>query len=74
MATWEPTPDGGRLVEHNCPHRLIAERFPEVCAAEEAFLAQAFGGTVERQSHIAAGCGSCSYQVTLNSSGTGGAA
>lgn len=66
MATWEPASDGGILVEHNCPHRLVAERFPEVCAAEEVFLAQAFGGTIERQSHITAGCGSCSYHVTIS--------
>ena len=74
MATWEPESGGGILVEHNCPHRLVAERFPEVCAAEEAFLAQAFGGTIERQSHIAAGCGSCSYHVTINVPRSEGAA
>lgn len=66
MATWQPAADGGVLTEHNCPQRMVAERFPEVCAAEEAFLAQAFGATIERQSHIAAGCGSCSYHVTIS--------
>lgn len=66
MAKWHPAPDGGTLVEHNCPHRIVAEKFPEVCAAEEAFLSRAFGATVQRQSHIAAGCGCCSYQVTIN--------
>ncbi len=65
MAKWHPTPDGGTLVEHNCPHRVVAEKFPEVCADEEAFLARAFGARVERQSHIAAGCGCCSYQITV---------
>ena len=64
MAKWHPAPGGGMLVEHNCPHRVVAERFPEVCADEEAFLTRAFGARVERQSHIAAGCGCCSYQVT----------
>jgi DeoR family suf operon transcriptional repressor len=66
MATWRSLPNGGVLTEHNCPHRMVAERFPEVCADEEAFLAQAFGATVQRQSHIAAGCGSCSYHVITN--------
>jgi DeoR family transcriptional regulator, suf operon transcriptional repressor len=66
MATWQPASDGGVLTEHNCPQRVVAERFPEVCAAEAAFLARAFGATVERQSHIAAGCGSCSYHVTVS--------
>ena len=65
MATWHALPDGGVLTEHNCPHRVVAEQFPEVCEAEEAFLAAAFGGSVERRTHIAAGCGSCSYHVTL---------
>lgn len=69
MATWATATDGGLLTEHNCPHRLIAERFPEVCAAEERFLAQVFGVPVERRSRIAGGCGTCSYRVA-----TGGAA
>jgi DeoR family suf operon transcriptional repressor len=65
MATWQPALNGGVLTEHNCPHRLVAERFPEVCADEEAFLARAFGATVQRQSRIASGCGCCSYHITI---------
>lgn len=71
MATWQSLPNGGLLTEHNCPHRVVAERFPEVCADEEAFLAQAFGAIVQRQSHIAAGCGSCSYHVVINPPASG---
>jgi len=63
MATWEPGGAGGVLTEHNCPHRLVAERFPEICAAEEAFLSEAFGAPIVRRSHITAGCGTCSYHV-----------
>ena len=70
MAKWHPAPDGGMLVEHNCPHRVVAEKFPEVCADEEAFLSRAFGARVQRQSHIAAGCGCCSYQITAHPPGT----
>ncbi len=66
MPVWEAASQGGVLTEHNCPHRLVAERFPEVCAAEEAFLAQAFGATVRRESRIAAGCGCCRYHITPN--------
>jgi DeoR family suf operon transcriptional repressor len=73
MATWQATASGGTLTEHNCPHRVVAERFPEVCADEEAFLSRAFGTTVQRQTHIAAGCGCCSYQVTLSPPTTGDA-
>lgn len=69
MATWAEAAEGGLLTEHNCPHRLIAERFPEVCAAEERFLTKVFGVPIERRSRIAGGCGTCSYRVA-----TGGAA
>ncbi|HEY3934479.1 MAG TPA: helix-turn-helix domain-containing protein [Gemmatimonadales bacterium] len=64
MATWKRGLDGGVLVEHNCPHQLIADRFPEICRAEEAFLSRAFGGIVTRQSRISAGCGTCTYHVS----------
>lgn len=63
MATWKHAAEGGLLTEHNCPHRLIAERFPEVCQAEERFLVEVFGVPVERRSHIDGGCGTCSYRV-----------
>jgi DeoR family suf operon transcriptional repressor len=66
MATWQPSPTGGVLTEHNCPHRMVAERFPEVCADEEAFLARAFGGRVQRQSRIASGCGCCTYHISVD--------
>ena len=53
----------GTLTEHNCAIREVAERFPEVCAAEERFLASVLGGTVERRRHMLHGCGGCEYQV-----------
>ena len=64
MATWAALATGGLLTEHHCPHRLIAERFPEICVAEEKFLAQVFGAAIERRSRMAGGCGTCSYRVT----------
>lgn len=70
MATWAHAAEGGLLTEHNCPHRLIAERFPEVCEAEERFLTEAFGAPVERRSRIDAGCGTCSYRVAVGGTGT----
>lgn len=72
MATWAG--DAARLTEHNCPHQLVAERFPEVCQAEEEFLANAFGTGVERLSRIAGGCGTCSYAVGTRHEGNGAAA
>ena len=52
------------LTEHNCAIRLIAERFPEVCAAEERFIADLLGAPVTRQAHIAKGANCCEYCIT----------
>lgn len=50
--------------EHNCVLRAVAERFPEVCVAEEKFLAEFLGAVVERRKHIASGASCCEYCVT----------
>lgn len=63
MAEGQATFCCGTLTEHNCAIREVAERFPEVCAAEERFLASVLGGTVERRSHMLEGCGGCEYKV-----------
>jgi DeoR family suf operon transcriptional repressor len=55
----------GTLTEHNCAIRLVAERFPEICAAEARFLAAVLGGTVQRERHILSGCSACEYRVSL---------
>lgn len=51
------------LTEHNCAIRVIAERFPEVCAAEERFIADLLGAPVTRQAHIAKGANCCEYCI-----------
>jgi DeoR family suf operon transcriptional repressor len=53
------------LTEHNCAIRLVAERFPEICAAEARFLAAVLGGAVQRERHILSGCSACEYRVNL---------
>ena len=53
----------GNLIERNCAIRDVAEQFPELCAAEERFLAAVLGGTVERKRHMLGGCGACEYNV-----------
>jgi DeoR family transcriptional regulator, suf operon transcriptional repressor len=53
----------GTLTEHNCAMHAVAERFPELCAAEARFLESVLGAAVERRSHILAGCGACEYHV-----------
>jgi DeoR family suf operon transcriptional repressor len=59
------------LREHNCVLRSVAEKFPEVCAAEEQFLAEFLGAVVERRKHIASGASCCEYCVRERESGIG---
>jgi DeoR family transcriptional regulator, suf operon transcriptional repressor len=61
------------LTEHNCAIRLIAERFPEVCAAEERFIADLLGAPVTRQAHIAKGANCCEYCIAIETEGAEGA-
>jgi DeoR family suf operon transcriptional repressor len=53
----------GTLTEHHCAIRAVSERFPEICAAEERFLADVLGGTVKRKLHLLGGDAACQYQV-----------
>jgi len=54
-----------RLAEHNCAIRAVAERFPEVCAAEAKFLRAVLTASVERTAHIVSGCNACEYAITF---------
>jgi len=65
MAESDTPPDGGEALirEHNCVLRAVAEKFPEVCVAEERFLAEFLGAVVERRKHIASGASCCEYCV-----------
>lgn len=65
MAEWDRRPGGFRLAEHNCAVRAVAERFPEVCAAEARFLRRVLGGSVERVRHIPSGCNACEYAIAF---------
>ena len=38
MAEGQATTSSGTLTEHNCAIQPVAERFPEICAAEARFL------------------------------------
>lgn len=54
------------LTEHNCPIPAVAERFPEICAAEVRYLADVLGAEVERFGHILSGCPACEYRVRFS--------
>jgi DeoR family suf operon transcriptional repressor len=54
------------LTEHNCAIPAVAERFPEICAAEARFLGEVLNAEVKRTGHQLAGCAACTYQVRFN--------
>ena len=61
-----PTDSIGTLTEHNCAIQAVAERFPELCAAEARFLEDVLGAPVSRRAHILGGCGACEYHVQFD--------
>ncbi len=63
MAEWHSTEGELRLTEHNCAVRALAERFPEICAAEARFLEEVLAAAVHREAHILEGCTTCEYRV-----------
>jgi DeoR family suf operon transcriptional repressor len=65
MAESDSGAGGFRLAEHNCAIRAVAERYPEVCAAEARFLQAVLAATVERTAHIVSGCNACEYSITF---------
>lgn len=72
MAEGTATASCGTLTEHNCAIHKVAERFPEICAAEAKFLAAALGARVDRHEHILRGCSACEYRVQFNAADAGG--
>ena len=67
MAEVHTSGAGGTLTEHNCAIPAVAERFPEICAAEARFLAEVLGTQLERREHMLSGCSSCEYHVRFSS-------
>lgn len=68
MAEWRAGDgaDGFRLTEHHCAIRAVAERFPEICAAEVRFLEEVLAAAVQRETHMLDGCTSCEYHVQFS--------
>ena len=63
MAEGTTSAGSGTLVEHNCAIQAVAQRFPEICAAEARFLAAALDADIDRHEHILSGCSACEYRV-----------
>jgi DeoR family suf operon transcriptional repressor len=66
MAEASASSGSGTLIEHNCAVQAVAERFPEICAAEARFLSAVLGAEVQRQEHILSGCSACEYRVRFS--------
>ena len=73
MAEGTTSAGSGTLVEHNCAIQAVAQRFPEICAAEARFLAAVLDADIDRHGHILSGCSACEYRVQFraNASGAG---
>jgi DeoR family suf operon transcriptional repressor len=64
MPEWRVAgPESGVLLEHNCAIHAVAERYPEICAAERLFLEKVLSAAVDRRAHILGGCTACEYHV-----------
>jgi DeoR family suf operon transcriptional repressor len=62
--------EGGlTLRKYNCALREVAERFPELCAAEVAFMEEVLGARLDRRAHLLAGCNRCEYRVVEHEGG-----
>ena len=64
-------PDRAVLTEHNCAIQAVAERFPEICAAEARFLADVLGAEVERHRAHLERLPACEYQGAVQPSRRG---
>jgi DeoR family transcriptional regulator, suf operon transcriptional repressor len=71
MAEWNSRGGNIRLAEHNCAIRAVAERYPEVCAAERRFLTEVLAAQVERRTHITEGSNACEYTITPDAAAGG---
>ena len=61
-----------RIVEHNCPIREVAVRFPRVCQEEQRIYGEVTGGTVDNQCRrIASGGAACEYRIVPSREATG---
>lgn len=66
MAEAHATDSGALVREHHCAIRDVAERFPEICTAEQEFVERMLAVPVTRTAHILDGCSCCEYTTTTN--------
>jgi len=69
MAEWRTENGAITLAEHNCAIRAVAQRYPEICAAEARFLTDVLAAGVERRESITEGSNACTYAITVVAAG-----
>jgi DeoR family transcriptional regulator, suf operon transcriptional repressor len=67
MAEVSVTSGNTSLTEHNCAIQAVAERFPEICAAEARLISEVLRAEVHREKHILKGCSACEYRLQFES-------
>jgi predicted ArsR family transcriptional regulator len=58
----EPDPRTGSVLAHNCVFHGLAERFPEICEFDLAFLSRLAGETLALEGCIAGGAHACRFR------------
>lgn len=62
-ATIQPAARGDQLCQHHCPVALVAEKFPQLCEAENKLFSRLLGSHVQRLATIAHGDGVCTLHI-----------
>ncbi len=61
--TVQPAVRGDQLCQHHCPVALVAEKFPQICEAENKVISRLLGSHVQRLATIAHGDGMCTLHI-----------
>lgn len=72
MAASQVQGDSLSLAAHHCAMRVIAEQFPEICAAEIDFFREVLQADVKREKRIPDGCNACHYSIKPSGNGKAG--
>jgi len=52
QAAWEASPNGPRIILHNCPYALILDKHPELCRMDAALLSHLLAQPVEQTAKL----------------------
>ena len=64
MARWNKTGETISLTEYSCPYLAIGHKHPEVCAIDQAVIAQVLDANVEKTTCVLNGADRCDFVIT----------